>query len=220
MQRINPQSDSYSALMWDVISNVHRYTPEPGARVLDLGAHYGIFSLFCAARGCKVAAYEPTPVSFTELMHSAEVAETIGLGSINPVEAAVWSEDGQKALVEHADTSGGNRLVRWPEPMANLKHPLRMVRTVSLKTALAGQFWDCVKVDIEGAEHEVFAKMDRADLELILFLTIEIHNDLLNREQVAELKSILLSSFPRVVRLPVIVAGKETDADSALFCWR
>jgi FkbM family methyltransferase len=215
IQRVDPKSDSYSALMWDVVCNAHRYTPRHGDRVLDFGAHYGLFSLFCAARGCHVKAYEPTPDTFTELIHSAAVASDIGLGSIEPIRAAVWSDSGIKSLWLCPETSGSNSFMR-----GKYEGTFETIQTVSLKQALDGLIWDCVKMDIEGAEHEVLTKAGTDDLELIRFLTVEIHNDILSFEQRAEVAQVLKQSFPVVDRLPFKIKGEPTDVAVAYFCRR
>jgi FkbM family methyltransferase len=214
MNRINPCSDTYSALMWDVITNAHRYIPKPGDWVLDLGAHFGMFSLYCASRGCVVESYEPATIAFGELCHTAEVATEIKKGKINPINKAVWSSDGRMFLSLDPLTSAANKLA------TPSTEPCEFVQTVSLKTALRGRSWDCMKVDIEGAEWEVLTKASRRDLELIKFLTIEIHNNLLSKEQVDDLRALFSSSFRDVQRLPMFAAGIDTGADSALFCWR
>src|SRR5438105_14553290 len=99
MPRINTKSDSYEALMWDIICDAHRYSPKAGDRVLDLGAHMGLFSLYCAARGCLVCAYEPSVPTFKELSHQAEVAKEIGVGEIRAYPFAVWYKSARHPLV-------------------------------------------------------------------------------------------------------------------------
>ena len=215
MITLNPKSDSYEALMWDVLTNAHRYIPQLGHRVLDLGAHYGMFSLYCAARGCRVKAYEPTSDTFTELIHSAAVASDIGLGSIDPIRAAVWSDSGTKSLWLCPETGGSNSFMRGKN-----EGNFETIQTVSLKQALDGMIWDCVKIDIEGAEHEVLTKAENDDLELIRFLTVEIHNDILSIEQCADIAHVLRNSFPVVDRLPLKVKGEPTDVTVAYFCSR
>jgi FkbM family methyltransferase len=218
MPRINPQSDSYEALMWDVITNAHCYTPRWGENVLDLGAHFGMFSLFCAARGANVHAYEPSPEAFVELTHTAEVAKEIRRGEIIPHPLAIYGTARQQSLYLHPTTTGGNRLLPG---IGMMKERTVMVQTVTLKTALKdNESWDCVKVDIEGAEYDVFASADDEDFARISFLTIEIHNDILSLNERNILKEILTKQFKRIKRLPVYENGVDAGLDSALFCWR
>lgn len=215
MPRTNTASDSYEALMWDIICDAHRYSPKNGDRVLDLGAHFGMFSLFCAARGCLVTAYEPSAAAYKELFHSAEVAEEIGTGVIDPRPFAVWSSSGQCKLGRRGDnTSAAKSLVlsEWG---------YEDVLCVTLDEAMAKYpKWQCVKVDIEGAEFEVLRMASRELLERIEFLTLEIHNDILSRQQCQFVGLTLRNHFPRVEALPVKVQGKPTEQVAAYYCWR
>lgn len=215
MPNLNPQSDSYEALMWDVLTNAHRFIPFPGARVLDLGAHFGIFSLYCAARGAYVVAYEPSVEAFGNLIHSAAVARDIGLGSIEPINAAVWNASVIAPFNLSMRSSGENSLLSRSGISG-----MAMVPTVTLHDALRGLYWDCVKVDIEGAEFEVFKAASKEDLELIGFLTMEIHNDLLPVDSVKELIALLDTSFPFVQKLFVKKDGVKTDIVSTILCGR
>jgi FkbM family methyltransferase len=215
MPKLNPQSDSYEALLWDVITNAHRYVPVPGHRVLDLGAHFGMFSLYCAARGANVVAYEPSPEAFTNLIHSAAIARDIGLGSIEPINAAVWKERGVKEFNLSKRSTGENSLLERAGILSKT-----MIPTFTLRDALRDWNWDCVKVDIEGAESETFLATTQQDLKLIRFLTMEIHNDLLTVAAVKTLIYLLELSFPKVQKLFVKKDGLETDIVSTILCWR
>lgn len=213
IKRIDPRSDSYSALMWDVLTNAHRYTPRPGDRVMDLGAHYGVFSLFCAARGCEVHAYEPQKIPFRELQHSAEVADEIGYGAIYANNLAVWSHDAEIELLLPLGLNPSTATAS-----AARTHGVRSeaVNAISLDRALNfAPVWHCLKIDIEGAEWEVLRSSKR--LGCVMFLTIEIHNDILGPEQCEEIRLILEKEFRHITRLPNKNKPSETVA---YFCRR
>lgn len=207
--KLNPKSDSYEALMWDIITDVHKYCPKQGDNVLDLGAHCGFFSLYCAARGANVKAYEPNQLLLVELVHSAAVAGDIGRGSITISPKAIWSTGGLGMLFERSDSSAAYTLMAFPEHTGGAP-----VQLESLHDALEDKIWDCVKVDIEGAEAEVFTESDPQDLERIRFLTMEIHHDLLSKADCEDLVMRVSASFPHTMRK--YAAGKVT----ALVCWR
>lgn len=205
MQRINPRSDSYEALMWDVITNAHRYIPKPGEHVLDLGAHFGMFSLYCAARGCEVDAYEPSEAAFKELCHTAEVATEIGLGHINPVQRAIWSKPGAGLLFKTGESTAANSMIQGSS------NDVQKVDTCTLDDALSMRgHWDCVKMDIEGAEY--LALTTAQQLARINFLTVEIHHGPLSSEQCRDLDVFLFTNFLTVSRLPVKKNPKQTVA--------
>jgi len=211
---INSRSDSYEALMWDVLCNVHGYLPRPGARVLDLGAHFGMFSLYCAARGAEVTAVEPSKKALLELQHSKEVANAIGAGHIEIIPCAVWSEGRGMPLYERSDSSAAHTL------MDSSTDKFEIVSARSLRAIMNYQTFDCVKVDIEGAEWEVFRVMEQEDFDRIRFLTIEIHNDLLSLEKRREVGQKLIDAFPHHKIIPVQVNGVATEDVATLICWR
>ena len=163
--------------MYDLVCNEHKYTPLLGHKVLDLGAHYGFFSLFCASHGADVVAYEPDPENYEKLEHASVTASAIGAGKIKFYKLAVWSSLTHLKLNRdhHSGTSnvigtGGSREAE--------------VGTVSFGAALAEQAeWDCVKMDIEGAEFEILPHATDEDLQKIKYLTLELHPHLLAQPQ-------------------------------------
>jgi FkbM family methyltransferase len=211
---IDSRSDSYEALLWDVVCNVHRYVPTKDATVLDLGAHFGMFALYCAARGADVVALEPSPISFNELVHSSEVAKSIGLGAIEPHQCAVWDTVGKQTMWQCAATTGSNSMVRRTEEISFEVDTVTMAHALSLRPE-----WNCVKIDIEGAEYRVLKSMSDLEFERIRYLTIEVHNDILSEHECREVAHILNRHFQKVERLPVLVGGTvDTGQAAAYFC--
>ena len=209
--RIDPRSDSYSALMWDCITNAHRYTPQPGDRVMDLGAHFGIFSLYCAARGAMVNAYEPQSAAFAELRHTVEVAREIGQGCISAFQYAVWSKFETMTLSKKRGESTATASLVRPEG-----EPTESVHALEFDCILSVQpYWDCVKCDIEGAEHEILTTSKQ--LHRVNYLTVEIHNDILSSQQTREIYEVLRKSFPVVTTLP---RKDQPEQAVAYFCRR
>lgn len=215
IERVDPRSDSYSALMWDVITNAHHYIPRTGDRVLDLGAHYGMFSLYCAARGCQVMAYEPQRIPFKELCHTAEVAAEIGYGSIEPIEKAVWTHNGYVYLDKAPGGTSATASIMRADQNDGLAS--QRVECVAFDELLnrTGLWWNCVKMDIEGAEYEILTRSKH--LDRIGFLTVEIHNDILGTEPGQTLRKHLEDEFGHVQRLP---RKGYPEQDVALFCRR
>ena len=218
IERPSTKSDSYSALLWDVVSNAHWYVPEPGDKVLDFGAHFGMFSLYCATRGAHVLAYEPTPATFGELIYTSAVALDASIehgGGIEPINAAVSSKTGVANFHTNKVSTGNNSLLDRENTGIIFE-----VQTVSLHDALRGKMWDCVKVDIEGAEHDVFMNASSEDLKLIRFLTMEIHNDLLPEQARRELVARLKPEFPYTREIFVKRHGLPTADVATLLCVR
>lgn len=164
----DPADDTGYGFMFDILCNEHRYTPLEGHKVLDLGAHFGFFSLFCANRGANVVAYEPDPDNFERLKDAQGRAAENGTGTIEIHERAVGISDAQVMLYRdhHSGTSN----------ICNLGQPRSVVRVIPFEMVIAGREWDCVKMDIESAEFEVLTNARKEDLKQIKYLTLELHN--------------------------------------------
>lgn len=197
--------------LWEICANEHRYVPQSGDRVLDIGANKGFFSLYCATRGALVTAYEPDPDTFKELVTQVEVAQKCGGTKITPYKAAVWSESGERLLWRDPQRPETNSMLR-PGVYSV------MVRTVSLTQALAGKFWQCVKVDVEGAEAQIFLNAKREDMRLIGYLTMELHSGVLTLDQNNALLERLRLEFPRVDAVPELVNEVPTGRTAKVFC--
>lgn len=201
------------ALMYDIIVNTVRYTPQPGHYVLDLGAHYGYFSLYCAARGAHVTAYEPLEENYRELVRiSRDIAPQLGFPTIITHRQAVTDAYGERLLWYNRDNPGASSLLRQsdfdPVPVSTvpLSAALRM-------PDLPDMLWDCVKVDVEGAEAEIFLAASNMDLKRIRFLTMELHNDVLSLEQHDALYKRMLHAFPKSE------AQRNGDRVVQILCW-
>lgn len=194
--------------MWDVVVNEHQYVPKPGDMVLDLGMWHGHFTIYCASRGAFVKGYEPIPEVFSEFEQYLKKESFVD--SVNPVNKAVWSSDGKVAFNidqrnERSSAVGGGNLI---------------VPCESLAAAMEDVAWECVKVDIEGAEHEVFTKCDATLFERIGFLTMEIHNDVLTQEQHDELVSRIVKGFGKTKLVEQYAHGKPLGRICKVFAWR
>ena len=116
--------------------------------IVDAGAHVGMASISFALKypGARVIAIEPEPSNFAAL-----VRNTAPYKMITPIQAALWSQDGEVALgPSNAHPKGAFQIVR---------NGSQKVRAITVETAMreAGiDSIDLLKVDIEGAEVEVF----------------------------------------------------------------
>ena len=162
-------------------------------------------------------AYEPSPAAFEELRHTAEVAMEIDKGAIYAQRAAIWYKTGKVMLLRHPETSGGNRVVESPSAGSD---SYIEVEAEPFARALSQSHWDCVKMDIEGAEYQVLSHLEPSLLDRVWFFSIEIHNDLLDRSQREFVRVFLTNHFQHHEILPVKVNGVPTEDVSALYCWR
>jgi FkbM family methyltransferase len=143
--------------------------------VIDLGANIGLASLYFARQypSCRLVAVEPNPDTYRML--TTNLGELVEQGRCRTVNAAVWGSE--KMLVadgaqdpEHYSafaTKEANPGERSGETMKGL--PVQTIINDSGFTKI-----DLLKVDIEGAEVELF-KGDLAWLRNVNSIAIEFH---------------------------------------------
>ncbi len=122
-----------------------------GTRVIDIGAHVGVFSLFAASLGATVTAIEPHFGNWRNLTsNTADVA-------VSAIYAAAGPMDGT------CDTTDLG--------LGVYTRPGDSIAMVSLATLLNGEE-AVVKLDCEGAEYGI---LTGTDLSLVPYLTLEFH---------------------------------------------
>lgn len=123
---------------------------------LDVGAHYGFYSLIVgkANKNCSIVSFEPVVENFQVLSQNILLNN---LRNVKPINKAVFTSSGEKEF--HISTASDNS--------AFIKHPatdtLRslIVETVSLNEYLANSVGKSVliKIDTEGAEFEILESL-------------------------------------------------------------
>ena len=123
---------------------------EPGAVVLDLGAHIGTFSLAAVARGFRVVAVEAAPRNAALLRASARAN---GLDELVVVEAAVSDTPG--VLRFRPVGAWGHVTDRWAPGVVEVQaQPVsQILREHDIRRV------DLVKLDVEGSEMAVIRGM-------------------------------------------------------------
>jgi FkbM family methyltransferase len=161
-----------------------RFKPFAGARIMDVGANAGIYSAFCAANRANVTAYEPDHAVFALLSKVAE-----GTEKFKAVNKAIWKHSGSISFLSHASTvygferhNGGLEEIGFTR---NERMVTEHVDCISFDEAIGDNEWDCVKVDIEGAEFETLLSASASALSRIKFMFVELHpwaSDILYKE--------------------------------------
>lgn len=146
------------------------FVVEPGWAVVDIGAGIGDFAVLAAAQGARVVAFEPFSPSCALLR---ENARRNGL-DIDSVEAAVSGTTGEVALD-----------IGLPDPIYLRTSAERLaggatiaVPALSLADALDRAGWGRVhllKLDCEGAEHDILGSADRVTLGRVERIVLEYH---------------------------------------------
>jgi len=153
-----------------LIFRTKSYDPEiPGfspTTIVDAGAHIGMASILFAIKypTARIIAIEPEHSNFAALIRNTAPYKTI-----SPIQAALWREDGQVTLGP-SDThpKGAFRIAE------NGQQSVRAITmdTVMRETGIVSI--DLLKVDIEGAEIEVFESCPW--MKNVLVTAIELHD--------------------------------------------
>lgn len=134
--------------------------------IVDVGAHIGMVSIQFARRypSAKIIAVEPEPSNFALLRQNTSPYKNIFC-----VEAALWKNDGEVALgASEAHVKGAFQIVE------NGRTRVRAITMHTLMREAGITEIDILKVDIEGAEQDVFDSCDWVDN--VRFLAIELHD--------------------------------------------
>ena len=113
----------------------------PGARVLDVGANIGLYSLLAAKRGASVFAIEADPQNAAKLRHHIEIN---GFGErVAVFEFAAFDEPSTISLFRNPINSGGSNCFDGTDEVTI---PANTIDSLGLPPI------DICKMDIEGAE--------------------------------------------------------------------
>lgn len=146
---------------------------EPDDTVVDIGAHHGIVSLNCARLGARVLALEPNPINFEVLRRN------IALNPSYRIEARPLAVCGQagKVIFNFGKTSTTGALTAAERDWKRTEYD-HEVEGVTLSAALdsvgRGEI-KLLKMDCEGAEHDILAREGADVLRRARFACVEAH---------------------------------------------
>ena len=177
---------------YDRVRLIVRHGNVPIRNILDAGANAGyssvLFSLLFPQS--KVVGVEADITNYKLLRKNAEL-----FPNIVPVHAALWSKSGETLTVS-GSIRGGERSkwahqVRTRSEMKEIQSGERQakaaekldlgdVETVTVDDLLSkyGGSFDVVKIDIEGAEQQVFSSPNLDWLLNVPYITVEWHDDM------------------------------------------
>ena len=150
--------------------------PETANTIVDLGANIGLSALFFLKKypNAHIIAVEPDTVNFEFMKRNLEdYSNHVAL-----LQAAIWPSDGEVSLVEHDESNEG--LGAWGYRTETLTEGAEAsVSAISIPTLMnqfSMDFIDILKVDIEGAEYELFEKDYESWLDKVGLIIIETHD--------------------------------------------
>ena len=123
-----------------------------------MGANIGLSALFSIKKfpDARLVAVEPDAVNFSIMEKNLEKFSK----SVSLLQAAIWPTDGEVSLVEEDGNHVSLGAWGYHTEASNGKSALS-VKAVSIPTIMKQydmDFVDILKVDIEGAEYELFEK--------------------------------------------------------------
>ena len=145
--------------------------------VVDLGANIGLASLYFAGHypTCRLLAVEPNPPTYEIL--SRNLKGLVEAGRARTLRAAVWGSE--KALVADPAQASDHYSAFATREAAGSEDGGATMQGLPINTILADSGFervDLLKVDIEGAEVELF-KGDTDWLKTVGAIAIEFHHD-------------------------------------------
>jgi len=138
---------------------LRRLSLPPGARIIDIGSQVGIVSIYLAKRfpGCRILAFEPYRPSYELLV---ENLRRNGVAEVEPRCLAVTGDGRPFAMVGNTGVNPGGTTgcsVALERGQANFEAPSTTL------DAILEELGGCelLKIDCEGAEHEILASSRR-----------------------------------------------------------
>jgi FkbM family methyltransferase len=156
-----------------LVKRLYDYKLNAAPRVIiDAGANIGLTSIFYANvyPSARIIAIEPEESNFQML-----VKNTSPYPRIEPLKAALWGENCELDLCDPAHGHSAFQTKDRPWPQMVDREKVRGLTLDKLMSDLGINFVDLLKIDIEGAEIEVFADPARW-IKQVGVIAIELHD--------------------------------------------
>ena len=146
--------------------------PEPPKVIVDAGANIGFAAIYFARKypAARIFAIEPERSNFELLDKNVR-----GFKNIVPIRGALWNKDGTMDLV---DPGQGHWAFQISDAGSSARPKVDTVPTFTVPTLMREHgidFIDLFKVDIEGAEKELFTSADEW-IDRVGNIVIELHD--------------------------------------------
>jgi FkbM family methyltransferase len=139
--------------------------------LLDLGANTGLATLHFHSRfpSAKIVAVEPDPENFAVLLRNLA-----HLPNVTCINAAAWSHDGTVRLVDPGIGAWGMRVAKKVGTCSDCQEVTAVSMAVLLQHFPGGRL-DLLKMDVEGAEKEIFTHF-KGWVDQVQSIVIELHD--------------------------------------------
>jgi len=146
----------------------------PPKVIVDAGANIGLTSIFFANQypSARIFAIEPEPSNFEMLQRNVSRYD-----NIVPIKAALWNNESEITLVDPGLDKWGFQVQDSASSEAARGEYVTAITVDSLMSRYDIAKIDILKIDIEGAEKEVFESSD-SWIENINLIIVELHDRL------------------------------------------
>ncbi len=168
---MRPWTGDFATLRQVIWDKEYDFNLDEVQSVIDLGANIGISTLVLANKfpEAHVIALEPEKNNFQLLQLNTSTKKNIKI-----LNAAVWYQDGKVNIIDDTVKSNEFKVTNSSKSIKN-----EMIESISI-SSLMNRFnflkIDLLKIDIEGAEEDIFVKGDLSWLSKIRCCIIEIHS--------------------------------------------
>ena len=168
-KKLESLKERHAKIYTDIVEKNYsdmRFEPKDvcGKDILDLGAHIGVFSLFCLMHGAKsVMSVEANPKTFMEL-----AANTSSFREISILNKAVTG--GETAHVMMSDKDAQSMIIKE----GGTKVPTVTIDELVQVMPKSGE--RLLKVDIEGSEYQVLPWASAKAIRSFQIIFLETHN--------------------------------------------
>lgn len=141
--------------------------------VIDAGTHIGSFSMIAATIAFKVLAFEPDPSNYRMLNKNIELNN---LGNICTFQMAVSGSNGYQDIYIYEDGSTGSHSLYRQDKTGLMK---KRIQTISIDKIIEKEGLPAInflKLDCEGAEHDIFRNMSVDTAAKIRAIAMETHS--------------------------------------------
>jgi FkbM family methyltransferase len=175
MIKVRPHTDDLKIVKSNFVTKHYfkDYVPIPkDSIVVDVGAHIGAFSVMVARKAHRVLSFEPEPSNFQMLKKNKELNH---LENVSIFEMAVSGSCGYQDITVYSEGSTGSHSLYQGSAKGVEK---KRVQTVSLDEIIRKEALtriDFLKLDCEGAEHDILKHMSFDTASKIQGIAMETH---------------------------------------------
>jgi FkbM family methyltransferase len=173
--RLRPNTDDLKIVKSNVVTRHYMRDFLPITKdsiVVDVGAHIGCFSIIAARNAYKVLAFEPEPKNYRMLKENVRLNN---LKNISIFEMAVSGSHGYQDIAIYVNGSTGSHSLYHGNGRDITK---KRVQTISLEEIIRKEALpriDFLKLDCEGAEHDILKNMGAETASRIMGIAMETH---------------------------------------------